>query len=245
MTLRPSPFRNSAHIPSNSGLKTASNLGVLVTAANKRTRTVAQANNRSRLASFHTANLTSVVAYVLACILNVGNLYLLGFLICLLTIPMSVPAVAHDSTGVVNGFYHTSWTAKDGVPGAVLSIAQTTDGFLWIGGTGGLFRFDGLVIERYTPQDGSLLHDTVLSRLFASPDGGLWIGYNRGGASFLKNGKITNFTEQDGLPTGQTRCIAQDEDGVVWAAFVGGLARFDGTHWQKIQMDWSYPGKTA
>ncbi len=84
-----------------------------------------------------------------------------------------------------------------------------------------------------------------MSVLLGSPDGGLWIGYNQGGASFLKNGKVTNFTEQDGLPAGQARCIVQDQDGVIWAAFVGGLARFDGSHWQKIQMGWNYPGKAA
>jgi len=145
----------------------------------------------------------------------------------------------------MNQYFHTSWTAKDGLPGAVLSLAQTTDGFLWIGGSGGLFRFDGLIIEPYMPQNGSLPRGAVPDVLSASPDGGLWIGYNEGGASFLKNGKITNFTEHDGLPASQNRGIVLDKDGVVWAAFVGGLARFDGKHWLKIQMDWNYPGKTA
>jgi signal transduction histidine kinase/ligand-binding sensor domain-containing protein len=231
--------------PDNLGVKSQFNLGVPVTAAIKRMKISAEVNDSTRLVSLHNNRLTAAVAYVLACIASKGYLYVLGFLIGLVAIPMSVPAVALDSKQAVNRFYHTSWTAKDGLPGAVLSLAQTTDGFLWIGGSDGLFRFDGLAIERYTPQNGSLLHDTVLVVLLATPDGGLWIGYNQGGASFLKNGKVTNFTEDDGLPTGQTRCIAQDKDGVIWAAFVGGLARFDGTHWQKIQMDWNYPGKTA
>jgi signal transduction histidine kinase/ligand-binding sensor domain-containing protein len=205
----------------------------------------AETNDSPRPVSFHNDRLTAAVAYALACIANKGNSYILGFLIGLLAIPMSLPAVALDSKQADNGFYHTSWTAKDGLPGSVLSLAQTRDGFLWIGGTSGLFRFDGLTIERYTPQDGALFHDAVIKALSPSPDGGLWIGYSQGGLSFLKNGEVTNFTERDGLPTGQTRCIVQDEDGAVWAGFLGGLARFDGKHWQKIQMDWNYPGKTA
>jgi signal transduction histidine kinase/streptogramin lyase len=216
-----------------------------VTAAIKRMKIGAETNSPSKLVPFHNDRRTAAVAYVLACKSNKGHLYALGFLIGLLAIPMSLPAVALDSKQAVNGFYHTSWTAKDGLPGAILSLAQTTDGFLWIGGSDGLFRFDGLSIERYTPQNGSLLHDKVLSVLLASQDGGLWIGYSLGGASFLKDDKITNFTEHDGVPTGQTRSIAQDKDGVVWAAIVGGLARFDGKHWQKVQMDWNYPGKSA
>jgi signal transduction histidine kinase/ligand-binding sensor domain-containing protein len=173
--------------------------------------------------------------------MNMGNFIAATLALILIT----HAAYAHDPNQAVNGFQITSWTAKDGLPGAVLSIAQTTDGFLWIGGSDGLFRFDGLSIERYTRQNGSLLHDTNLIALLATSDGGLWFGYGQGGASFLKNGKVTNFTEHDGLPAGQTRCIAQDKDGVVWAAFVGGLARFDGKHWQKIRMDWNYSGKTA
>jgi signal transduction histidine kinase/ligand-binding sensor domain-containing protein len=100
-------------------------------------------------------------------------------------------------------------------------------------------------MERYTPQNGVLLQDKLQSALLAAPDGGLWIGYNEGGISFLKNGKVTNFTERDGFATGLVRSIVLDRDGVIWASAAGGLARFDGKHWQKIQMDWGYPGKSA
>ena len=101
----------------------------------------AETNDSPRPVSFHNDRLTAAVAYALACIANKGNSYILGFLIGLLAIPMSLPAVALDSKQADNGFYHTSWTAKDGLPGSVLSLAQTRDGFLWIGGTSGLFRF--------------------------------------------------------------------------------------------------------
>lgn len=223
--------------------KAQPNLGVPVTAI--KMRSGLEANDLSKSVSFHNYRLTTAVAFALACISIPSNLYVMGSLIGLLVTPTSLPAVALDSKRTANGFYHTSWTAKDGLPGAILSLAQTADGFLWIGGSDGLFRFDGLSIGRYTPQNGSLLHETVLNVLLGSQDGGLWIGYNQGGASFLKNGKITNFTERDGIPAGQTRCIAQDKEGVVWAAFLGGLARFDGNHWQKIGMDWNYPGNTT
>jgi hypothetical protein len=38
---------------------------------------------------------------------------------------------------------HDSWTFKDGAPADVACLAQTNDGFLWLGGPNGLFRFDG------------------------------------------------------------------------------------------------------
>src|SRR6185295_575972 len=44
----------------------------------------------------------------------------------------------------IDQLYHTSWTAKDGVPADIRSLAQTTDGYLWIGTPTGLVRFDGV-----------------------------------------------------------------------------------------------------
>ncbi|HEY4355898.1 MAG TPA: two-component regulator propeller domain-containing protein [Acidobacteriaceae bacterium] len=158
---------------------------------------------------------------------------------------LSLSSAALDPGHSIKNYFHTSWTDKDGLSGAVLSLAQTNDGFLWIGSSDGLFRFDGLTLERYIPQEGSLLSDANIDALSPSQDGGLWIGYGQGGVSLLRNSKVTNFNERDGLPAGQSRSIVQDKDGVVWASFVGGLGRFDGSHWHKIQMDWNYPGKTA
>jgi len=36
---------------------------------------------------------------------------------------------------------HDSWTFKEGAPANVEALAQTSDGFLWLGTGGGLFRF--------------------------------------------------------------------------------------------------------
>src|SRR5579871_5045997 len=44
-----------------------------------------------------------------------------------------------------NGYALTAWTTEGGMPpGDVLAITQDLDGYLWIGTTSGLARFDGL-----------------------------------------------------------------------------------------------------
>ncbi|MEI9975870.1 MAG: two-component regulator propeller domain-containing protein [Ignavibacteriota bacterium] len=136
--------------------------------------------------------------------------------------------------------HHTAWSAKEGVIGEVLAMAQSTDGFIWLGTTGGLLRFDGSVLERYKPEVGSF-PETWVSTLLATPDGGLWIGYLSGGASFLQRDKVTNYNGKDGLATGRIRNFAQDMDGTVWAAATGGLGYFDGHRWRYIGKDWG-PG---
>ncbi len=87
----------------------------------------------------------------------------------------------------IDQLYHSSWTAKQGISGNVTALAQTTDGYLWVGTSDRLLRFNGISFEAYRPEVGSLGAASV-SALLATPDGGLWIGYTRGGASFLKNG---------------------------------------------------------
>ncbi len=44
---------------------------------------------------------------------------------------------------------HESWTFKHGAPEGVSALAQTADGFLWLGAPAGLFRFDGVRFEPF------------------------------------------------------------------------------------------------
>ncbi|MGB6686481.1 MAG: two-component regulator propeller domain-containing protein [Terracidiphilus sp.] len=140
--------------------------------------------------------------------------------------------------------YHTTWNAKQGIGGNVTALAQTTDGYLWVGTTDGLLRFDGISFERYQPEAGSLVA-TSISALMAVPDGGLWVGYNRGGASLVRNGRVINYSDADGFPVSTVRCFARDQSGTIWAAVVGGFARLEGRQWQRNYSDWNYPDRTA
>ena len=57
--------------------------------------------------------------------------------------------------------YHDSWTFKDGAPADVTCLAQTSDGFLWLGGPNGLFRFDGTRFEPLRSPFGDRLLSTT------------------------------------------------------------------------------------
>ena len=133
--------------------------------------------------------------------------------------------------------YHDSWTFKDGAPADVACLTQTTDGFLWLGGPNGLFRFDGTRFEPFRSLFGDRLLSTHSYSLFGAPSGGLWIGYVLGGFSFLNNGRLTNYSGETGSVFG----FAQDRDGIVWAATASGLWRFDHSGWQPIGVEWNAP----
>jgi len=149
-------------------------------------------------------------------------------------------AEAVDRT--IGQFVHTSWSAKDGAPGNVFALAQTTDGFLWLGTTQGLYRFDGVSFERYEPQSGPAFQSSNVLSLLALPNGDLWIGFlEKGGVSRLRDGTNTNYSDLDGVPSGSVARLVQDRDGAIWAGTQGGLARFEHERWQRIGEDWGFP----
>jgi signal transduction histidine kinase/ligand-binding sensor domain-containing protein len=158
---------------------------------------------------------------------------------CLCNVSLS----ALDPQRDIHQFAHRSWLEKDGYPGQPRALAQTTDGFLWIGANDGLYRFDGVRFERYLSGSGDKLQGGAVVSLLAVPDGGLWIGFAREGRiSVLRNGKVTNYARAAGLPVDTTiLSIAQDHDGTMWANTGTGLIRLNGTKWERVDSQWNVP----
>ena len=165
-------------------------------------------------------------------------------LLCVLLALFGSTSLALDPNQPLSRLHHSTWTSRNGLDGAVDSLEQTADGFLWVGTTDGLYRYDGFMFERYKPEVGSF-PGVAVSALQATRDGGLWIGFSQGGATFLKEGKATNYSEEDGFPVSRVRSFAQDFDGTIWADVIGGFTRLEGSRWQTIRMDWNYTSNAA
>lgn len=148
----------------------------------------------------------------------------------------TVVSVAHaqDTVPTLSQLYHTAWTMREGAPGGVEALAQTSDGFLWLGAGTGLFRFDGVRFEAFEPPPGQLMPSVNVSTLFATRDSGLWVGYRFGGASLIRHGLIRSYGEPEGLPRGSVLKFAQDLEGTMWLGATGGVARLDGERWHPL-----------
>ena len=156
---------------------------------------------------------------------------------------LCLPLYGIDRDQKLAELYHTAWTFRDGAPAEIWALAQTTDGFLWLGTATGLFRFDGIRFEPYKPQSGQAFPQRGVASLLAAPDGGLWVGYWYGGISFIKNGRVTDYGKPDGLPSNTVSAFARDRQGATWiAAGEAGLARLRGSRWNKIGRDWGFAG---
>src|SRR5271168_3911916 len=124
------------------------------------------------------------------------------------------PVGAIDTSRQITQYGHTAWRIEDGVfAGAPNAIAQTTDGYLWIGTQAGLTRFDGVRFVSWRPPEGTQLPSNRVNSLLGARDGSLWIGTTMGVARW-RNGQLTNYRD----PTGTIMAILEDRDGTVWIA---------------------------
>jgi ligand-binding sensor domain-containing protein/signal transduction histidine kinase len=85
-------------------------------------------------------------------------------------------AAALDPNRVMSDYVRDRWGVEQGFPGGpVYAIAQTADGYLWIGAEKGLVRFDGLSFRLFSRADSSALPPGPILDLLTDAEGGLWI----------------------------------------------------------------------
>jgi signal transduction histidine kinase/ligand-binding sensor domain-containing protein len=158
------------------------------------------------------------------------------FLFVLLLLATS--AFALDPQKSVTQFVHTSWTEKDGVPSGIWALAQTTDGYLWIGATTGLFRFDGLRFVRFEPQAGESLPGISITGLLATRDGALWVSSTKGAWCRLFNGHLS---KPEDIP--EAHSLAEAPNGTLVAGTEKGLWQLKDGIWKDVNKGWNFPGR--
>ncbi len=119
------------------------------------------------------------------------------------------------------------WQIEDGLPhNAVQAIAQTSDGYLWVGTRTGLARFDGVSFIQKDPPGFEKLKRNSIYALCADTNGVLWIGFERDGLGRLEKGAYRHYTEKDGLASDSVRALCRSTDGSLWVATTNGVTRF-------------------
>src|SRR5262245_54332284 len=81
-------------------------------------------------------------------------------------------ASALDSTKQISQYGHTAWRIMEApLEGTPFALAQTTDGYLWIGTQAGLLRFDGVRFVAWRATDGHASESSRVTALLGSRDG--------------------------------------------------------------------------
>jgi signal transduction histidine kinase/ligand-binding sensor domain-containing protein len=108
--------------------------------------------------------------------------------------------------------------------GDVRSIAETSDGTVWIGTAGGgLGRLKDGQVQWFHKADG--LASEYIGCLHLESDQTLWIGTLGGGLSRFKDGRFTTIGTEQGLPNGFIAHIEDDGLGFFWMSSHNGLIR--------------------
>jgi signal transduction histidine kinase/ligand-binding sensor domain-containing protein len=143
----------------------------------------------------------------------------LSALLCFLGFFVDVnPVWAVDPNRHISQYAHNAWTIQDGyLPGIVNSIAQTEDGYLWIGTSAGLVRFDGIrLIPWDAPGEPSAFSSSEITALLGSRDGSIWIAAR---TSRTKQ-NLSHWTSQQlvNIPVESTGIwsILESRSGAVW-----------------------------
>jgi signal transduction histidine kinase/ligand-binding sensor domain-containing protein len=134
--------------------------------------------------------------------------------------------LALDPDKKMTQFFHQSWGAAQGID-RVYSIAQTKDGYIWLGTGNGLFRFDGVHFTRWESTEGDPMLTGIIPSLLARRDGSLW-SMSTAGWFQMRDGRI------DTLPCigiqGNAKFL-ELADGTVWAASHG-VQKFVNGHFE-------------
>lgn len=107
-----------------------------------------------------------------------------------------------------------------GTPG---TVTQTRDGYLWIGTSNGLFRFDGVKFVPFRPPAGEKLSSLNILVLRAARDGSLWIGTDRS-LEHWKDGELTSYKNHRRA----VKAIVEAPDGTIWVTEAGQITKGGG-----------------
>ena len=152
------------------------------------------------------------------------------FLTALAFFLFAISALALEPSTPLANYNRQSWAMENGLPqNTVQALAQTQDGFIWLGTESGLVRFDGVEFETYDRNSNPALPGNDIRALLATKDGALWIGTNAGLARW-KDGTFRVFTTNDSLPANGIMALDEDMDGSLGVWTEQGPVRMTGDH---------------
>ena len=132
--------------------------------------------------------------------------------------------ISVDLEGQTEGYSAVLYDNSNGLPTSEANaIAETSEGFIWIGSYAGLIRYDGNTFERI----GSTGGISSIKCLYVDSRDRLWMGTNDNGVAVMENGEFKLWGKLDGLKSAHTRAITEDENGTIYIATTCGIATID------------------
>jgi ligand-binding sensor domain-containing protein/signal transduction histidine kinase len=99
----------------------------------------------------------------------------------------------------------------------VTCMAQSAEGYLWLGTQNGLVRFDGVKFRVFDENNTPAFKNSRIVRLLRDAAGTLWIGTEHSGLVRFGNGQFTAYEVPSlGTTHDYARVFCDDRDGALW-----------------------------
>lgn len=128
----------------------------------------------------------------------------------------------------------STWTTKEGLSqDFITAIAQTRDGFLWVGTLAGIARFDGTRFRTFALEGPPALHDRI-NGLARDASNGLWIG-TANGLLHYRDGHFRVIPWKGNTPY-RVEDVIESHDGSALLYSDGKLLRSSGEHLSEVKL---------
>ncbi len=142
-------------------------------------------------------------------------------------------AVASAQSPIRNNYFRRILNQDQGLPETqVNAIAQTSDGYLWLGTRRGLIRYDGLTFQSYVPRNALDFASRWVNGLTVDRRGRLWISTSHG-LEVLERGLVRRISTRY-VPDADTWEVLEDSDGRIWVTGAQGTHVGDGTVFHQV-----------
>jgi diguanylate cyclase (GGDEF)-like protein len=134
---------------------------------------------------------------------------------------------ALEPTKDIFQFHLDTWKTGRGLPeNTVYCLLQSRDGYIYLGTTKGLVRFDGVRFKAFDKKAPKQLSKSLVRSLYEDDEGNLWVGTDNGLIKY-RDGKFAIFTTREGLPHNIIKDVLQDSERNTWICTDGGgITRF-------------------
>ena len=146
-------------------------------------------------------------------------------------------ACGAELRGVFTDYSLTTWGPAEGLSSsAIWAIAQTEEGYLWLGTDAGPIRFDGVRFVPWETLGLPPLTNVAVRALSSTRDGSVWFGFGaQGGVVRLHGGEVRHYGPNEGLEEGAVTMLFEHPDGTLWAGNQRGLYSLVANRWERFE----------
>lgn len=126
----------------------------------------------------------------------------------------------------VTSWIRLPWSSADGLPNnTVNGLAQSADGFIWVGTPSGMARFDGVQFEELPSTNFIANPNRGVLALISGRGGGVHLGMDRGAVVSLSAESQQSYIPAGELSNPTIYSMTEDAQGDLWVCYRGGSVR--------------------